>query len=142
MSKEKKSTAKPKARPKKEPEVITSLDNLSVKELLDMELSIPDMMIGGFDHPEQWEDWVEAIKKYAGKHFFKQGQLTSKTDHNIDALLIYLDKYPELFAEEYDEINRDMIKWSLVESMKKQRTLIDKIQEIEKKLGLSMHHEW
>ena len=132
MSKEK----KPKTKP------MIDNDKPSLADLLDLEFSIPDVSMSWYDNPDDFEKWIKAVQKYAGKYFFKQGELIAKVDNNIDALLIYLDKYGELFAEEYDEINRDMIKWSLNESIKKHRAMIDKIQEIERKLGLSMHHEW
>jgi len=139
MSKEKKPTPKPKTRKP----TLKEMGVPTLNEMVDMEFSIPDVMIGtvGSDI-DDYEKWIEKLQKRAGKHFFKQGELVTKSNDNIDTLLIYLDKYPELFAEEYDEINRDMVKWSLNESIKKHRELIDKIQEIEKKLGLSIHHEW
>ena len=63
-------------------------------------------------------------------------------NQTTDGLLIFLDKYPELFAAEYGEINRDIIKWALSENIKKNRELIDKIQEIEKELNLEIHQTW
>ena len=115
---------------------------LSLAEMVELEFAIPNVSIGSFNTNEEFEQWINAIQKQAGRNFFKQGKLGVKSDINIDTLLIYLDKYPELFAEQYDEISRDMLKWSLNESIKKHRTMIDKIQEIERELGLAMHHEW
>ena len=56
--------------------------------------------------------------------------------------MLYIDKYPQLFASEYGEINRDVLKWAFNEDIKTNRMLIDKIQEVEKNLNLEIHHIW
>ena len=55
---------------------------------------------------------------------------------------LYLDKYPQLFALEYSEINRDVLKWTFNEDITINRMLIDKIQGVEKNLNLDIHHIW
>ena len=76
------------------------------------------------------------------KTFNRVSRNMRENNQSIDALILFLDNYPELFADNYDEIGRDMEKWVLSESIKKNRKLIDKIQEIERTLNLAMHDEW
>ena len=80
--------------------------------------------------------------KRADKYFEKKSEHMQRTDDYLDMLMIFLDKHPEMFAEEYGEINRDMIKWQLSEHIRKCRGMIDRIQEIETDLNLEMHHKW
>ena len=131
MNKEKKPTTKPKQK-----------ELMSFKELIELELEIPDVMMGSFDNDTDFEKYLAMLDKHVNKLLLKHGEHMEKSERILEQLTIYIDKYGELFAEEYGEINRDMIKWSLVENMKKSRAFIDKIQELEKKLGLSMHHKW
>ena len=76
-----------------------------------------------------------------GRLFDRHSKYRTDNNQTVDGLLIFLDKYPELFAGEYEKINRDMIKWALGENIKKNQELIDKIQEIEKRFNLETHHE-
>jgi hypothetical protein len=117
-------------------------DILTIKEMADLEFKIADMSIGDFTDEQQFQKFIDALKKQAGKYFFKQGEMITKANDNIETLLTYLVKYPELFAEDYDEINRDMIKFFLVKHMDKCREMIDRIQEIEKDLNLDIHQIW
>ena len=141
MSKNKKPPTK-KLKPK---DLIPDLD-----EFLDIEFNVPKTHIGQEYSFEAYEEdgqekfgvWLKAVDKRANSLFLRQSNLLSKIDEVNKMLSIYLDKYPELFAEEFGEINRDMIKWQLYESIKKYRSMIDKIQEIETDLELDMHHEW
>jgi len=91
---------------------------------------------------EQFEKWHREIMKKVQRLFYRQSKYMRDNNQTTDGLLLFLDKYPALFADYYEEINRDIIKWALNENIKKNRLLIDKIQEIEDSLGLEMHHRW
>ena len=91
---------------------------------------------------ENVEAFFESLMKRVEKLFARHSKYMSDNNETTDGLLLFLDKYPELFACDYDIIARDMIKWALAENIKKNRALIDKIQEIEKKHNLDIHHEW
>ena len=114
-------------------------DKLSMDEIADIELSkkqsVPVL-------EKDIEEFFSTLLKRVKKLFLRQQKYMIDNNETTDGLLLFLDKYPELFELEYDTINRDMIKWALNENIKKNRNLIDKIQEVEKKLGLDMHHEW
>ena len=137
MSKEKKPT--PKIKPVKANDLT---DIMSIKEMVDLEFNIPDASIGGFDTTKEYEKYLNELVKNFERLQIKNSNLGDKMHSNLDMMLIFLSKYPELFAEHYGEINRDMLKWSMFEHIKKCRALIDRIQEIEKELKLDIHHEW
>ena len=103
---------------------------------------MPDISLSSFDKYEDYEKFLKAIMKRADKYFDKTSDLTHKTNDYIDMLLIFLEKHPEMFAENSHEISRDMTKWALSTHMDKCRKLIDRIQEIEDDLKLDMHHRW
>jgi len=111
-----------------------------LNERVNVELSVADVGVGC--DPREAEQWLNSIMKKVQKLFNRQSKYMTDNNQTTDGLLIFLDKYPQLFAEEYGEINRDMIKWALAENIKKNRALIDKIQEIEKELNLPIHQEW
>jgi hypothetical protein len=92
--------------------------------------------------PENYDQWEKDIMKKVQRLFNRQSKNMTDNNQTTDGLLLFLDAYPELFADKYGMINRDMIKWALHENIKKNRELIDKIQEIEKELNLEIHHEW
>ncbi len=111
----------------------------SINEMTDIELSGKTGV--GVD-PKDVEKWLTALMKKATGLLERHQKNMTDNNETTDALLLFLDKYPELFADTYGEINRDMLKWALAENSKKNRQLIDKIQEIEKTLNLDIHHEW
>jgi hypothetical protein len=114
----------------------------TLDDLLSIEFNVPDVSLSAFDNYEEFEKFQKAIMKRADKYFEKQSDLTHKADDYIDMLMVFLEKHPEMFAENSHEISRDMTKWALAEHMAKCRALIDRIQEIEKDLNLEMHHKW
>ena len=114
----------------------------TLDDMLSIEFNVPDVSLSAFDNYEEYEKFLKAVMKRADKYFEKKSQHTQRADDYIDMLMIFLEKHPEMFAEEYGEINRDMIKWSLAQHIEKCRAMIDRIQEIETELNLDMHHKW
>ena len=111
----------------------------TIKEILDMEFNLPDFLVGGFDTGEQYEKWLEVLINHFEKLHNKKSIYTEKAENIIDMLLIFLDKYPELFAENYGEVSRDMMKFVLYRHIDKCQKLVDKISQIEKDLNLPIH---
>jgi hypothetical protein len=107
---------------------------MTMKEMIDLELEIPDVSCANPQTLKQVEQWHTSLMKRIEKLFARQSKYMTDNNQSTEALLIFLDKYPELFRDEYGEINRDMIKFALHKNIEKNRELIDKIQEIEKKL--------
>ena len=128
----------------KSPKYIKHIDMKAptLDDMLSIEFNVPDVSLSAFDTYEQFEKFQKAVMKRADKYFNQNSDYMQKIDNRIDMLLIFLEKHPEVFAEEYGEINRDMVKWRLAEHMEKCRKMIDKIQEIEIDLDLEMHHKW
>ena len=91
---------------------------------------------------QDFEQWRKSLMKKVQRLFNRQSKYMTDNNQTTEGLLLFLGKYPELFADEYGVINRDIIKWALAENIKKNRALIDKIQEIEKELNLEIHHKW
>jgi len=118
----------------------TKSDIPTLNELTDLELSEPDVNFAV--SAKQCEIWYDNIMRKVRRLFNRQSKYMTDNNETTDGLLIFLDKYPEWFANEYGEINRDMIKWALAENIKKNRAMIDKIQAIEKALNLEIHHTW
>ncbi len=114
-------------------------DNLSLDEIAEIELSEKKPVVV---QEQDVDKFFDTLLKRVKKLFLRQQKYMVDNNETTDGLLLFLDKYPELFELEYDTINRDIIKWALNENIKKNRALIDKIQEVEKKLGLEIHHEW
>ena len=114
----------------------------TIEDMLHVEFNVPDVSISAFDEYEEFEKYQKAVMKRADKYFNKTTDLTHRTVDYIDMLLIFLEKNPEMFAENSHEISRDMTKWALSTHIDKCRKLIDKIQEIEIDLDLDMHHRW
>jgi len=110
----------------------TVLDNLG---------EIEDALDDGVDHAEVGKQ-ITAFMKKVDRLFIRQSKYMYDNNETTDCLLEFLDKYPELFVTEYGETNRDMIKWALNQNMQKNRELIDKIQEVEKRLGVDIHKLW
>ncbi|MCL2796977.1 MAG: hypothetical protein FWD58_02860 [Firmicutes bacterium] len=111
---------------------------LDVDEAVEVELAGTPVKVLEEDVEAFFESLMERVKKL----FARLSKYMTDNNQTTDGLLLFLDKYAELFACDYDTISRDIIKWSLAENIKKSRALIDKIQEIEKRLGLDIHHEW
>ena len=114
----------------------------TLNEMVEMELSIPDVSCASPQTVAQLEQWETVLMKKVNRLFDRHSKYRTDNNDTADGLFIFLDKYPELFVQEYGTINRDMLKHALMENIKKNRMLIDKIQEIEKQLNLEMHHEW
>jgi len=115
---------------------------MTMKEMIDLELELPDVGVAYPQTMAQVEQWHKSLMRRVEKLFARQSKYMTDNNESTDCLLIFLDKYPELFRDEYGEINRDMIKFALHKNIEKNRELIDKIQEIEKYYNLPMHHEW
>jgi len=130
MSKEKKET--------KLKRTYNKSDMPTMTEMIDMELSIAESSVSP-QTVRQFEQWHESIMRKVNRLFERHSKYMTDNNQTTDALLIFLDKYPELFASEYGAINRDMLKWSLNLNILKNRALIEKIQEIEKELKLEVH---
>lgn len=120
-------------------EIKKNYDNLSMGDIVDIDLSKEKSVVV---QERDLEKFFTTLMKRAKKLFLRQQKYMVDNNETTDGLLLFLDKYPELFELEYDTVNRDMLKWALNENIKKNRALIDKIQEVEKKLGLDIHHEW
>ena len=107
------------------------------------EMEENELPVGKTDmSPEEVRKWIKTFMRKIERLFIRQSKYMHDNNQTTECLLLFLDKYPELFASEYGEINRDMIKWSLSKNMDYNRLLIDKIQEIEKKLNLEIHQIW
>ena len=128
----------------KSPRYIKGIDMTAptLDDMLSIEFNVPDVSLSVFDKYEDYEKFLKAVMKRADKYFNKTSDLMYKANDYIDMLLIFLEKHPEMFAENSHEISRDMTKWALSTHMDKCRKLIDRIQEIEDDLKLDMHHKW
>jgi hypothetical protein len=123
----------------KNKDIKKNYDNLTLNDIAEIELSEKKPVVV---QEQDVDKFFDTLLKRVKKLFLRQQKYMVDNNETTDGLLLFLDKYPELFELEYDTINRDIIKWALNENIKKNRALIDKIQEVEKKLGLEIHHEW
>ncbi|MCL2061346.1 MAG: hypothetical protein FWH03_01800 [Firmicutes bacterium] len=123
----------------KNKDIKKNYDGLTMGDIVDIDLSQNTSVVV---KEQDLDKFFETLMKRVTKLFQRQQKYMTDNNDTTDALLFFLEKYPELFADEYGTINRDMIKWALAENIKRNRALIDKIQEIEKKLNLEIHHEW
>ena len=128
----------------KEPKVKKAIKNKhgipTMKEMLDIEFNVPDFSISNFDTGEQYHKWLEKLSERFEKLYMKQQENFAKDNGIIEMMLIFLDKYPELFAENYaHEVSRDMMKFYIHSHMDKCQKLIDRIEQIEKDLDLPIH---
>ncbi|MCL2228540.1 MAG: hypothetical protein FWC00_01780 [Firmicutes bacterium] len=114
---------------------------MTMREMVDIEFNVPDVYMGHFDERDDREygKWLSSLTKYFDKIFAMKSKHMERTGDMIDMMLIFLDKYPELFAENNDEVTRDMIKFSLNQHIIKCQRFIDKIDGIEKDLDLPIH---
>jgi hypothetical protein len=112
-----------------------------ISTIVDIELTEPNISVNPATIA-QFEIWHESIMKKVAKLFKRQAKYMVDNNETTDALLVFLEKYPELFANEYEMVARDMIKWALTENIRKNRALIDKIQEVEDNLGLEVKKKW
>ena len=129
---------------KKSPKYIKHIDMTSpdLDDMLSIEFNVPEVSISSFDTIEEYEKYLRSVMKRADKYVNQNSDYMQKIDDRIDMLLIFLEKHAEMFAEEYGEINRDMVKWRLSTHIDKCRKIIDRIQEIETELNLEIHHKW
>ena len=114
----------------------------TLEDLLEFEFNVPDVSVSGFETYEDYEKFLRKVMRRATTLLHRNSTHMDKMKSNLDMFLIFLEKHPEMFAEDYGEINRDMVKWAYHEHMKKCREVIDRIQEIETELNLDMHHKW
>ena len=108
-------------------------------EMVNMEFNIPDVQMGGFDSIEQYEKWLDKLMTNFEKLHMKNSQHFEKVGGNIEMMLIFLNKYPELFGEQYGEVARDMFKFYIHRHMDNCQKLIDRVSEIEKEYNLPIH---
>ncbi len=113
-----------------------SKEKPTIKETVNIDLSEKTGV--GVD-PKDAEKFLDTLTKQADKLFNRHSKYRGDNNETAQALLIYLDKYPELFANEYGAINRDMLKWSLQENIKTTQALLDKVKAIETAFNLPLH---
>ena len=111
----------------------------TMADLVDMEFTLPDITVGAFDNQKDYEKWLDKLIWNFEELHQKNSELMDKMNRNINKMVIFLSKYPELFGENYGEVARDMMKFFYYSHTDKCEKLVDRISEIEKELNLPIH---
>jgi len=112
----------------------------TMKELVAIEFDLPDISISAFDDPKEYGKFLEKLVWHFDKQYQKLCAGMEKQEKIIKSMSIFLDKYPELFGENYShEVGRDMMKFFMYAHADKLNALVDKIEQIEKDLDLPIH---
>ena len=102
-----------------------------MKTLVFLEFNDPTISLSAFDNEKQYFKFLDKlIHNFERLHMQKSTHM-AKMDNAIKQMLIFLDKYPELFGENYEEVSRDMFKVFLGDHIIKCEKLLAKVEKIE-----------
>jgi len=85
------------------------------------------------------KEWAKKLIKEVWKLLNRHSNNMSDNNETIVVLLMFLEKYPMIFAHDFGMIERDMIKWSLKRNIEHNQKLVEKIEQIEKDFNLPLH---
>ena len=91
------------------------------------------------DEIKEVRDRTKDLIKKVRRLFNRHSKNMADNNDSTSVLLMFLDKYPTVFADEFGVIERDMLKWALDVNTKNNQLLIDKIKEIETEYNLPLH---
>ena len=111
----------------------------AIKDEMEM-YKLPDKKNGV--SPKEAKKRLKVLLRNIEELLICQSDYMHENNQTTECMLEFLIVFPKLFAQEYGEVARDMLKWSLNENIIMNRQLIDKIQEIEDTLNLEVIHKY
>jgi len=91
---------------------------------------------------QEVEQWLKNLIKQSKKIYRKFGGAAYDNIERAKAFIMYIEKYPELFADNSDYVELDFFKRVLRESITQTQSLLDKIQETEDKIGMPVINKY